>query len=179
MAGIAEKYAQALFDVSQNTNNIEDIYNEYTIVNDIAKTEVTFLKAMDEDPTKTVNDREAFVTTVFGSVNPYLKNMFMLLADHRHLGLIADVYAAYVNIYNMHHNQDFARVESTYALSDAELEGIKRAFISRTGLNDIIVSNVINPSLIGGIRVKLGTKVYDSSIQNDLSNLEKVFSRVN
>ena len=41
-----------------------------------------------------------------------------------------------------------------------------------------MLTNHINPELIGGVRIKVGTKVMDASIQNDLAQLEKQFIRV-
>ncbi|MDN5695235.1 MAG: F0F1 ATP synthase subunit delta, partial [Staphylococcus equorum] len=62
--------------------------------------------------------------------------------------------------------------------SDEDLERIDTIIKSRTNYSKIMITNKINPELIGGVRVKVGTKVMDASIKNDLAQLEKQFIRV-
>ena len=65
-----------------------------------------------------------------------------------------------------------------YELSEDEIASIDSIIRSRTKLSKLMITNEINPDLIGGIRVKVGTKVMDASIKNDLAKLEKQFIRV-
>ncbi|WP_390575068.1 F0F1 ATP synthase subunit delta, partial [Staphylococcus pseudintermedius] len=55
---------------------------------------------------------------------------------------------------------------------------VTNALLDRTGLKDLIIHSTVNEELIGGVRVKIGTKVYDGSVQNDLNQLVKKFNRV-
>ena len=63
-------------------------------------------------------------------------------------------------------------------MSEEELSSIEEIIKARTKLSKIMITNKINPELIGGIRVKVGTKVMDASIKNDLAQLERQFIRV-
>ena len=49
----------------------------------------------------------------------------------------------------------------------------------QTHLSRVIVSTKINPNLIGGFRVKVGTTVMDGSVKNDLVQLQRKFERAN
>ncbi|MCD0802605.1 F0F1 ATP synthase subunit delta, partial [Staphylococcus aureus] len=49
----------------------------------------------------------------------------------------------------------------------------------QTKLSKVIVDTKINPDLIGGFRVKVGTTVLDGSVRNDLVQLQRKFRRVN
>jgi F-type H+-transporting ATPase subunit delta len=66
-----------------------------------------------------------------------------------------------------------ARVESVVALDDAEQNSVKTALTKRygTGLNFTFAQN---PALIGGMRIKVGSDVFDGSIQSRLAQLEEV-----
>jgi F-type H+-transporting ATPase subunit delta len=66
-----------------------------------------------------------------------------------------------------------ARVESVIALDDAQQSGVKSALTKRygAGLNFTFVQN---PALIGGMRIKVGSDVFDGSIQSRLAQLEEV-----
>ncbi|MCP8630978.1 F0F1 ATP synthase subunit delta, partial [Acinetobacter baumannii] len=83
------------------------------------------------------------------------------------------------SLYNGHYNQDFATIESTYELSQEELDKIVKLVTQQTKLSKVIVDTKINPDLIGGFRVKVGTTVLDGSVRNDLVQLQRKFRRVN
>lgn len=90
-----------------------------------------------------------------------------------------DVFKSFQSLYNWHYNQDFAIVESTYELSEDELLRIEELIKNQTQLLNVIVSTKINPGLIGGFRVKVGTTVMDGSVRNDLVQLQRKFERAN
>ncbi|HWN97046.1 MAG TPA: F0F1 ATP synthase subunit delta [Methylomirabilota bacterium] len=66
-----------------------------------------------------------------------------------------------------------ARIESVVPLDDAEQNGVRSALTKRygTGLNFTFAQN---PALIGGMRIKVGSDVFDGSIQSRLAQLEEV-----
>jgi len=178
MAKVAKKYAKALIDTAKDAGNLDNMYEEFSTINEAVQPEVKKLQELDADPQKDVDQRRRFVTIVFGHTNQYLQNMLTILANNRHLGYIHNIFTEFEALYNQFHNQDYAVIESVYALSDDELASIDEIIKARTNLSKIMITNKINPELIGGIRVKVGTKVMDASIKNDLAQLEKQFIRV-
>ncbi len=56
---------------------------------------------------------------------------------------------------------------------------IVKLVTQQTKLSKVIVDTKINPDLIGGFRVKVGTTVLDGSVRNDLVQLQRKFRRVN
>jgi F-type H+-transporting ATPase subunit delta len=66
-----------------------------------------------------------------------------------------------------------ARVESVIALDDAQQNGVKAALTKRYGAG-LSFTFAQNPALIGGMRIKVGSDVYDGSIQTRLAQLEEV-----
>ena len=66
-----------------------------------------------------------------------------------------------------------ARVESVVALDDAAQSGVKSALTMRYGAG-LSFTFAQNPALIGGMRIKVGSDVYDSSIQSRLAQLGEV-----
>jgi F-type H+-transporting ATPase subunit delta len=177
MAKVAMKYAKALFDASLDANNLDVVYEEFSEVEKGVSSEIPGLKELDLDPKKNKEQRVQFAEKVFASTNDYLLNMLKVLASNRHLGMISEVYNSFNHLYNKHNNRDYAVVESVYALSNDELDEIGKIIIQQTKLSKVLLKNEINKELIGGIRVKVGTKVMDASVQNDLAQLEKKFKR--
>nr|WP_263315076.1 F0F1 ATP synthase subunit delta [Mammaliicoccus sp. Marseille-Q6498] len=177
MANISQKYAQALYDVAEKQNLTESILEEMTQLTISLKDNLQGVKAVDNNPKLSEEERHVFVEKVFNGVSKPLLNTLFLLSNNRKLSLLPNITEDYRKLYNQVHSQELMKVESVYSLSNEELDEIGKAFIKRTGLKKLILENQINDSLIGGIRVTIGTKVYDGSIQNDLNQLKKSFQQ--
>ncbi|MGV3096472.1 MULTISPECIES: F0F1 ATP synthase subunit delta [Staphylococcus] len=179
MANVANKYAKALFDVAIDKERLDLMYEELSIVSEATKNYDEDLRAIDSNPNQPASERRKFVGIVFGDANYYLKNMLMILANNRHLVLINSIFKEFKSLYNEYHNEDSAIVESVYQLSDDELSRIKDLILKQTNLSQVHITTKINPELIGGFRVKVGTTVLDGSVKKDLEQIERKFRRVN
>lgn len=73
MVKVANKYAKALFDVSLDTNNLETINEELTVINEAVKDKIEQLKMVDSNPTQTAEQRRELINGVFTDINPYIK----------------------------------------------------------------------------------------------------------
>ncbi|UXR82027.1 F0F1 ATP synthase subunit delta [Staphylococcus sp. IVB6214] len=179
MANVAQKYAQALFDVALKAEVLSQVYSELTEIHTAIQNQKSDLATMDYEPKITANERRQLVDNVFNGVHPYLLNTLKVIATQRNFRLLPEIYRAFEESYYAFHGLADAYVESAASLSEVELEQVKQALLVRTDLKDLNLHTTVNEGLIGGVRVKIGTKVYDGSIQNDLNQLVKQFSRVN
>lgn len=179
MANVANKYAKALFDVAIDKDRLDLMYDELSEVSEATKKLWWRFKSNWLKSKPTSFWRRKFVGIVFGDANYYLKNMLMILANNRHLVLINSIFKEFKSLYNEYHNEDSAIVESVYQLSDEELDRIKDLILKQTNLSQVHITTKINPELIGGFRVKVGTTVLDGSVKKDLEQIERKFRRVN
>lgn len=179
MANVANKYAKALFDVAIDKDRLDLMYDELSEVSEATRNYGEDLRAIDSNPNQPASERRKFVGIIFGDANYYLKNMLMILANNRHLVLINSIFKEFKSLYNEYHNEDSAIVESVYQLSDEELDRIKDLILKQTNLSQVHITTKINPELIGGFRVKVGTTVLDGSVKKDLEQIERKFRRVN
>lgn len=171
---VEQKYAESLFEVSKN-NGVEDsVFTDLNVIAKTLKADNAF-KLFSEDPKVSTEKRLQFVDTTFKGVDQPLMNLFKILAERKQLGKIPVIRDAFEKEYNEAKEQQYMKVESVYKLSDEELDAIGKVFIERTGYKKLLIENIINESLIGGIRATIGTTVYDGSIINELSQLEKSF----
>ena len=88
----------------------------------------------------------------------------MILANNRHLVLINSILKN-LKVYIMNIIMKIRIVESVYQLSDEELDRIKDLILKQTNLSQVHITTKINPELIGGFRVKVGTTVLDGSVK--------------
>ncbi|TDM10519.1 F0F1 ATP synthase subunit delta [Macrococcus lamae] len=174
MAHVAKKYAESLFEVSRENGVQENVHADLQEINTAVADSKAF-QLFAEDPKVSEDTRISFVKKTFGGAEQPLLNLLQILAERKQLNLLPEIARNFEFYYNEYNEQQYMKVESVYALSSDELDAIGQSFINRTGYKKLILDNVINPELIGGIRATIGTTVYDGSIKNDLLQLEKSF----
>lgn len=174
MANPAQKYSQALFSIVSENGQLEEVKADFDeVVSSVGNTPgfTTFMN----NPRISRKNRRQAVSEAFGNAAEPLKNMLLILSDRHRFDDIEAVHAHFTQNYNAHYNQENVVIESVYPLSDEEIESIGKVFIKKTGLSKLLIENKVNESLIGGIRVFIGTKVYDGSVSAQLSDLKNRF----
>jgi F-type H+-transporting ATPase subunit delta len=115
------------------------------------------------------------LTTLFqGKVSDAVLNTVSLLVQRRREGILSQLLTDYVKIANEALGQAKAIVSTPIALSDQELQHIAASFSQLTG-KKIQVQQVIEPSLLGGIQVRIGDRLYDGSLSGKLQRLQASF----
>ena len=66
-----------------------------------------------------------------------------------------------------------AKVYSTRPLTEDESAAISTAFAKKVGKQSLRIENIIDPTLIGGIRLQIGNRIYDSSLASKLERLKR------
>ena len=88
-----------------------------------------------------------------------------------HLDAIRDMIADYNKLYDAWRGVARAEVTSAAALSDAHIGAIKDALKTVTGGKEVEVSTKIDPAIIGGLIVKLGSRMVDGSLRTKLNSI--------
>ncbi|MDA7523027.1 F0F1 ATP synthase subunit delta [Verrucomicrobia bacterium] len=68
-----------------------------------------------------------------------------------------------------------ARIESADSLDDATRKSVEKLLMERYGTS-LMISFDVNPALIGGMRIQVGSDVYDASIRSRLQKIEESFA---
>lgn len=174
MANLSQKYAGALYDIAVKHDSLEDVKRDFFEVSEAIASVDNFTDFMD-NPKITRDKRRTVVETAFGNSHQYLLNLLLILSDKKHLSILEDIHSEFISLYDEAHNQARVTVESVYKLSAAELDELGQIFIDKTGYEKLLITNEINENLIGGVRVLLGSKVYDGSVKNQLDSIRNKF----
>jgi F-type H+-transporting ATPase subunit delta len=93
-----------------------------------------------------------------------------VLASNRRLGAFADVKAAFASLMAAHRGETTADVTSAHPLSDAQLTALKAKLKAGLG-RDVAIQTHVDPAILGGLVVKVGSKLIDSSLRTKLDAL--------
>ncbi|CCQ22076.1 ATP synthase subunit delta [Listeria monocytogenes] len=125
-----------------------------------------------ENPTFTTEQKKNLASAVFEKINPTLRDFIYLLIDRSredYLSVIADVYQKRVNDLGVAD----ADVYSVVPLSEQDLTALSRVFAAKMNKTKLNIQNHIDKSLLGGVKVVIGTRIYDDSLKTKLKDMER------
>lgn len=178
VSGVAERYATALFELANGAGALDavaaDIDRFDALVNGSDD-----LKRLVRSPVFTPDDQLAAVTAVLTHVGigGLVANFVKLAARNRRLFAVPDMFRAYRALLAAHRGETTAEVVSAEPLSDAQVADLKAALRQVTG-KEIRVAAKVDASLIGGLVVKLGSRMIDTSLKTKLNALKIALKEV-
>ena len=170
-ASLAGRYATALFALAAENKSVPAVEASLTKVK-AALTESAELKALTTNP---VISRVA-AKTVIAAVAKSLKldaltaNTLGVLAQNRRLSEIAAVAGAFAMLAANDRGEVTADVTSARPLSAAQSKALSAQLKLRVG-SDVAINAKVDPSILGGLVVQIGSQMIDSSIKTRLNSL--------
>ena len=167
---ISEPYAQALMSLAQQ-NDLADQFGDTFRDLDALLSESQEFKDFVLNPVIKNEDKKAVLKQVMGDANPYLTNFIMLLIDKRRIIFLDSIVEQYLNLLRKQNQIVLAEVTSARELNDEQkdkiVERVKRIVEAR----DVELKTKVDPSLIGGVIIKVGSKVIDASLRGQLRRI--------
>ena len=105
-------------------------------------------------------------------LDPLSTNVLGVLAANRRLDQIHAVIRAFATLASDHRGQITAEVTSAHPLDDKQIDALKAQLKKRVG-SDVSVSTAVDSSILGGLVVKIGSQMIDSSIKTRLNTLSQ------
>ncbi len=169
---VAKHYAQALFEVASKKNELDQVESNVTDIAGILKINPEFVDFLSH-PLIASEDKKKTLQTVFGGhVSPTTLNILYVLIDNGRADLIKQIGDEYVQLANEARNIVNAIVKSAVELNEEQLASVAAQFSKLTGKN-VRVQSIIDPSILGGIIVRIGDRVYDGSIKSKLDRFKR------
>ena len=169
---VAKRYAQALFELAQEKQILAEVGADLKELSIVIK-ENPELQALLAAPKLSVDRKKQIISEIFAGANPVVVNTLQLLVDTKRVSDAADLAEEFLNLAAKSQGIAEATVYSTRELTAEERESISTAFASRVGKKSLTITNEIDPSLLGGIRIQIGNHIYDSSVASKLERLKR------
>ncbi|MCR8632320.1 MULTISPECIES: F0F1 ATP synthase subunit delta [Paenibacillus] len=173
---VAKRYARALFELAQEQNKIAAVEEELKAVVSVMQDNTDFEKLI-KHPGLGAESKTALLKNVFESqLSEITFNTLLLLVEKGREDLLEALVNYYVTIASDALGQAQATVYTPVELSEADLSHISATFSNLTG-KQIRVVSVLDKSLLGGIKVRIGDRLYDGSLSGKLERLEKTLNQ--
>ncbi|MFS1510892.1 F0F1 ATP synthase subunit delta [Chengkuizengella sp. SCS-71B] len=169
---VGKRYAKALFEVAREQNVIVEVERELKSIVQFIEVDKDFNKFISH-PNIGVDKKKEVISNAFqGKVSEIVLHTVQLLFERGRGSILAAIYGYYVGVANEFLGQADAVVYTPSKLSDDELKEVEERFGKLTG-KQINASNEVDPDLLGGLKVRIGDRLYDGSLVSKLAALEK------
>jgi F-type H+-transporting ATPase subunit delta len=169
---VARRYAVALFYQALQTKTLEAVHRDLGTVAR-ADDKVPELHVLLNQPLITEANKKAALNAGFGSTIGKPTLLFLnLLIDKRRIGLLPEIYAEFDRRVREHSNIALAEAISAVPLTPAEQKSLQASLEKRTG-KKIELKTDVDPSLIGGVMVRIGDTVMDGTVKSQLERLRE------
>lgn len=172
----AKRYARALFEVAAQQQKGLEVEQELRAVVTAIEGDADIQKFISTPNVPQSVKTEVLGRALKGNVSEPVMNTISLLLEKGRTELFAELLNSYVKIQGASMGMADAVVYSTYPLSEGEKEQVAAEF-GQLEQQKIRVTNVVDESLLGGLKVVIGDKLYDGSLSGKLERLEQSFNR--
>jgi F-type H+-transporting ATPase subunit delta len=170
-ASLAGRYATALFQLARDERKLGPVGTSMESLKR-ALGESDDLRALTSSPIVSRAEALRAIGAVAKAMklDPLTANFLGVLAQNRRLGQLGAIIRAFNQLAANHRGETTAEVISARPLDDGQVAAIRTNLKSRVG-RDVAVDLRVDPAILGGLVVKVGSQMIDGSIRTKLNNL--------
>jgi F-type H+-transporting ATPase subunit delta len=168
---ITTPYAEAFLQVSEGAGETEAVVEQARSILALWSESSELRDAM-ASPVLEVEGKKAALVKIFGdSVSPSFLNLLKLLADRQRIGILDAVLERLLDLYREQNRIALATVTSATPLSEDQKALLTDKVRDVAGTDKVEIRLAVDPSLIGGFVLSVGSKVIDSSLSGQVRRL--------
>ena len=169
---VAKRYAKALFELAQQQGVVTEVEEQLKLVAHTLNQDPEIEKFLLFPGIDAAKKVELLKSALGDRLSALVLHTVELLIIRGRQDVIADVYQAFTKISGEALGEAHATVYSAKPLSVNELSEVTSQFEQLTG-KKIIAQTFVEPSLLGGVQVRIGDRLYDGSLSGKLERLQK------
>ena len=172
VSGVSGRYATALFELARDEKSVDAVKVELDRF-EAMLADSADLKRLVRSPVFSADAQLKALSAVLdrAGISGVAAKFLKVLTANRRLFAVSDVIRAFGALVAKFKGEATADVTVAEALSDKNLDALKTALKAVTG-KDVALNVKIDPSIIGGLVVKLGSRMVDSSLRTKLNSIK-------
>ncbi len=172
VSGVPGRYATALFDLAREESAIDAVKADLDRFEGLLN-ESADLKRLVRSPVFSADVQQKALAAVLAKaeIGGITAKFLNVLTANRRLFVVSDVIRGFRALVAKFKGEATADVTVAETLSDKNLDSLKTALKSVTG-KDVVLNVKVDPSIIGGLVVKLGSRMVDSSLRTKLNSIK-------
>jgi len=169
---IGYRYAYAMFELAKEQGTLANILEDLDVVSQVFK-DTNLLDEGFRHPNISDDQKKNILKETFsGKISPHVLHLLMLLIDNRRIDVLNPIVDNYKQLANEAQGIAEATVSSAKPLTDHEKIAVANAFSKRAGKAQLIINNIVDTDIIGGLKVRIGDTLYDGTVANQLARIQ-------
>ena len=175
---ISKTYGDALLEIAVEENKVDVFAEEITAIIDILKDNPDFGKLMN-NPRIAVDEKQDVMKTVFeGRISKELVGFFSMIISKGRYAQIDEILAYFLDEVKQIKGIGVAYVTTPSELSEAQKKSVEKKLLDTTKFKQMEMHYSINQELIGGMQIRIGDRVVDSSIHTKILKMQQDMMKV-
>ena len=178
MASVAGRYASALFELAGEQNKTAEVERDLTSFLSMIE-ESTDLQRLVRSPVFSADEQLKAVSAIVekAGMGALASNFLQLIARNRRMFAVTDMIAAFRQMAARARGEVEAEVATAVSLTDAQLTQLNDTLKAAVG-KDVKITTRVDPALLGGLVVKVGSRMIDNSLATKLNSLKSRMKEV-
>lgn len=172
VSGVAGRYAAAVFELADEQKKLDEVAADMAAIRQMLS-ESADLRRVVASPVISREDQGRAIAAVLekAGISELTARFVGVVAQNRRLFALDDMCVAYREILSGRRGEVTAEVTTAQALSDGQRDALERQLRDAVGAKVAIDAHV-DETLLGGMIVKVGSRMVDSSLRTKLQRLE-------
>ena len=164
----ARRYAEAALEIGRAEGTLDQWERDLQQLRDALGDEQ--LRTLAEHPAVPYADKERVIRRVAGDVSPEALNLVLLMIRRGRPRAVPRMVEHFANLLRRERGVSLAEVRTALPLDETQRDAVMERLHQLTG-DEIEINEVVDESLIGGITVRIGDRLYDASVRSRLERL--------
>lgn len=175
MAKLRERYALALFELSEENNSLKATLDQAILVKN-ALTEEEVQSYLVHPHVSDTEKKKLFKQAFSDNIGQLLMDFLFLMVDKNREALITPSLSELIHRINRHFNKTEAIVVSARELTETQVENIRALLENKTNM-EIELKTRIDSDIMGGFYILIEGRVFDRTVRTDLITMREKLKR--
>ena len=171
MESVASRYGLALYSLALEENKIDSWQKDVKTLKSIFEKNTDFIMILGSSFLSLEERIEILEKTLVG-VDESIVALIDVIMENNRTDLILDIFESFNSYCNQYRGVSEGLIYSTLKLDQTVIDQIEKK-ISKIENNKVELKNVIDPSLIGGVKIVIKDRIYDGSIKHSIEMMKK------
>jgi F-type H+-transporting ATPase subunit delta len=172
VSGMAGRYATALFELALESKAVDQVQSDLKSFDALVASSADLTRLV-RSPVFSADEQAKALVAVLdkAGITGIAANFLRVVASNRRLFAVAQMIRGFNALVAKHKGEVTAQVTVAEKLNDARMNEIRDALKAVTG-KDVQVDVTVDPSIIGGLKVKVGSRMVDASLRTKLNSIK-------
>ena len=175
---VSKSYGDALFELALEENKMDSLLTEVKVISEALRENRDLARLMNH-PKIVKEEKVSLIEEIFkGRVSLELVGLMRMIVQKDHYQELLSVFEYFTNRVKEYKNIGTAYVTSAFELSEEQKKAVENRLLKTTKYVEFEMHYKVDAALIGGMEIRIGDRVVDSSIRTKLQNLTRELSKI-